>query len=220
MFLQKLTEGLATMSNTTHLDLAEILGCGGDTEDEGFTASFDAALPALITEAAKNPSLRVLNLPSCRFPAAVDQSLADLIKSDTCQLEELMVLRFVRLPGERLTRAPHFLEAMKSCPKSTLQKISFRKTKYSIDDRIHSDWVDPWDPALREDVKCILRLNNSGRSYLVDDATNKQKGIAVLERVNDDMNCLFIHLTENPSLCRPCASNSSERSCRKRQRTC
>jgi hypothetical protein len=47
----------------------------------------------------------------------------------------------------------------------------------------------------------ILRLNQAGRRYLIDDAGSIAKGVEVLVDVRDDLNCLFYHLLENPLLC-------------------
>jgi hypothetical protein len=51
------------------------------------------------------------------------------------------------------------------------------------------------------DVGAILRLNEAGRRYLVQDGTSISKGVEVLSRVNNDINCVFLHLMENPRLC-------------------
>jgi hypothetical protein len=50
-------------------------------------------------------------------------------------------------------------------------------------------------------VGAILRLNEAGRRYLVQDGSSISKGVEVLSRVNNDINCVFIHLLENPRLC-------------------
>jgi hypothetical protein len=51
------------------------------------------------------------------------------------------------------------------------------------------------------DVRAILRLNKAGRRYLVQDGSSIPKGVEVLIRVNNDINCVFLHLSENPRLC-------------------
>jgi hypothetical protein len=51
------------------------------------------------------------------------------------------------------------------------------------------------------DVGTILRLNEAGRRYLVQDGSSISKGVEVLSRVNNDTNCVFLHLLENPRLC-------------------
>jgi hypothetical protein len=51
------------------------------------------------------------------------------------------------------------------------------------------------------DVRPILRLNAAGRRYLVPDGSSISKGVKVLSSVNDDNNCVCLHLLENPRLC-------------------
>jgi hypothetical protein len=50
-------------------------------------------------------------------------------------------------------------------------------------------------------VKAILRLNAAGRRYLIKDGSSISKGIDVLSAVSDEIDCVFLHLLENPSLC-------------------
>jgi hypothetical protein len=50
-------------------------------------------------------------------------------------------------------------------------------------------------------VKAILRLNGAGRRYLIEDGSSISKGVEVMSAVNDDINCVFLHLLENPNLC-------------------
>jgi hypothetical protein len=50
-------------------------------------------------------------------------------------------------------------------------------------------------------VGAILRLNEVGRRYLIEDGSSISKGVEVLSSVNDDINCVFLHLLENPRLC-------------------
>jgi hypothetical protein len=51
------------------------------------------------------------------------------------------------------------------------------------------------------DVRAILRLNAAGRRYLVQDGSSISKGVEMLSMVNNDINCVFLHLFENPRLC-------------------
>ena len=63
-------------------------------------------------------------------------------------------------------------------------------------------FVDDYDQGCL--LQCILRLNEAGRRYLIDDPTSKERGVNVLLKVQDDLNCLFLHLQENPLLCSTC----------------
>jgi hypothetical protein len=51
------------------------------------------------------------------------------------------------------------------------------------------------------DVGAILRLNGAGRRYLIEDGSSISKGVEVLIGVNNNINCVFLHLLENPRLC-------------------
>jgi hypothetical protein len=57
------------------------------------------------------------------------------------------------------------------------------------------------DISQRRDVGAILRLNKAGRRYLVQDGSSVLKGVKVLSAVSDEINCVFLHLLENPRLC-------------------
>jgi hypothetical protein len=59
--------------------------------------------------------------------------------------------------------------------------------------------IDPDDRTKYLDA--ILRLNRAGRRYLAKDGSSISKGVEVLSAVSDDLNCVFLHLSENPRLC-------------------
>jgi hypothetical protein len=58
-------------------------------------------------------------------------------------------------------------------------------------------------------VKAILRLNAAGRRYLITDGSSISKGVDVLSAVSDEIDCVFLHLLENPSLCDRRATDAS-----------
>jgi hypothetical protein len=80
-------------------------------------------------------------------------------------------------------------------------------------------------------VKAILRLNAAGRRYLIKDGSSISRGVDVLSAVSDEIDCVFLHLLENPSLCdrravdtttgtrRPGANLDESSSTRKRERS-
>jgi hypothetical protein len=61
-------------------------------------------------------------------------------------------------------------------------------------------------------IKAILRLNGAGRRYLIKDGASISKGVEVLSAVNDDINCVFLHLLENPGLCNRRAVDATSKS--------
>jgi hypothetical protein len=75
------------------------------------------------------------------------------------------------------------------------QMVSLLKKNYTI-----QRLPDIWDSEAG-DVGAILRLNEAGRQYLVQDGSSISKGVEVLSRVNNDVNFVFFHLLENPTLC-------------------
>jgi hypothetical protein len=62
-------------------------------------------------------------------------------------------------------------------------------------------------------IKAILRLNKAGRRYLIKDGSSISKGVEVLSAVNDDINCVFVHLLEK----RACATEGPWRPRRRRK---
>jgi hypothetical protein len=57
------------------------------------------------------------------------------------------------------------------------------------------------DKAYRSLIAGLLRMKNSGRSRARMDPSNRQAGFAVLSSVSDNVDCLFLHLREIPTLC-------------------
>jgi hypothetical protein len=58
-------------------------------------------------------------------------------------------------------------------------------------------------------IKAILMLNAAGRRYLIKDGSSISKGVDVLSAVSDEIECVFLHLLENPSLCDRRAAETS-----------
>jgi hypothetical protein len=77
------------------------------------------------------------------------------------------------------------------------QLVSILMKNYGLE-RLASDISSADDDRT---VKAILRLNRAGRRYLIKDGSSVSKGVEVLSAVNDDVNCVFLHLLENPGLC-------------------
>jgi hypothetical protein len=75
------------------------------------------------------------------------------------------------------------------------QLVSAVKKTYGLESL--GGWIETRLPT----VGAVLRLNRAGRRYLVQDAASATKGCALLSAVSDDLECLYLHLLENPSLC-------------------
>jgi hypothetical protein len=57
------------------------------------------------------------------------------------------------------------------------------------------------DECFQQLVCGIYQMNNSGRDYVRQDPGNKVKGVLVFDQVSENVECLFLHLRESPSLC-------------------
>jgi hypothetical protein len=48
----------------------------------------------------------------------------------------------------------------------------------------------------------VVRMNKTGRNYIKREPSNAIKGIAVLDSVSENVDCMFVHLRENVALTR------------------
>ena len=148
----------------------------------------------LVEGLAQCSQLKVVKFTATAMTSNLEQALVELISKKNSVLQELMI----DCNGIHRSATRHDCAALFDAIKSN---YSIRK----IDLVSNGDHVwglkSPWSNGLRENIKCIMRLNNAGRNYMVADPYNKQKGFVLLEETNYSMNCLFLHLTDNPSLC-------------------
>jgi hypothetical protein len=97
-------------------------------------------------------------------------------------------------------------------PNTTLKRFKLRNAPLYLDEHKSKDLISviKKNYGLEEiqdlqsdsgDIRSIFDLNRAGRRYLVQDGSSISKGVAVLSRVNDDINSVFLHLLENPRLC-------------------
>jgi hypothetical protein len=49
------------------------------------------------------------------------------------------------------------------------------------------------------DLRAILKLNRAGRRCMSEDGSSIAKGVDLLSAVSDDLDCVFLHLLENPT---------------------
>jgi hypothetical protein len=112
---------------------------------------------------------------------------------DTIQAEEYVAL----VIAFRLNKTLKSLRFRKSTIQLTddedKQMAVFVKKNYALERLRDIDLVG--------DVGAILRLNKAGRRYLVQDGSSISKGVEVLSAVSNEINCVFLHLLENPRLC-------------------
>ena len=63
------------------------------------------------------------------------------------------------------------------------------------------NWRSFLSSEIRKIINGILVMNKAGRRYLLTDPWTKEKGVTALAAAADRLDCLFLHLRENPSLC-------------------
>jgi hypothetical protein len=81
-------------------------------------------------------------------------------------------------------------------------------------EKLHIETIFPKIELENEagDMGAMLRLNEAGRRYLVQDGSSISKGVEVLCDGSNEINCVFLHLLENPTLCDTSAGESNGRS--------
>jgi hypothetical protein len=148
----------------------------------------------LVLQAAANcPELVELKLPIMHYSEAVDESLARLVELEHTSLQALSIGHPLIPRGRRGASYPHFLKALKD---------NVRITHVSLHRPVLYDagLPDPWCEDFTTEVFMVTRLNYCGRSYLKQESFNQNLGYRLLEQVNDDADCLFFHVRENPAL--------------------
>jgi hypothetical protein len=173
------------------------------------------------------------------FDAGALESCASTLRSDiACMLQENASLERLTIQSSIITKIKaddYFVLVTALQRNKTLKRLRFHFTPSSSIPRLNNDENNQMVSLLKKnfalesladinpvgDVGAILRLNGAGRRYLVQDGSSISKGVEVLSKVNDDINCVFFHLLENPRLCDRSAvemvtgadeSNSSSRS--------
>jgi hypothetical protein len=117
--------------------------------------------------------------------ADVDSALANLLRR--CPRLETLTVEGIHSEGVRpsIPHAPfdypHLFKAMAASYSLHALRL----------DRVNNDQMKNMDT--------LLMLNRAGRGYVATDPSSKGKAADVLAKVSDRLDCLFIHLVENPS---------------------
>jgi hypothetical protein len=145
----------------------------------------ESLIPALHEGLGKNSTLEILEL--IQSGSHVTQPSFYIAAVEALQLNKtLKTLRLLRYASRNLTddEAKHLTSVVKK--------------NYGLESLADLDSLDD----RTGDLRSILRLNRAGRGYLVDgQGSIVSRGVNVLIAVSDDLNCVFLHLLENPSLC-------------------
>jgi hypothetical protein len=175
IFLTTLTAGLPSMRNLEALDV--------DIFDETFLRT-TALCPCL-------KRLRLYFNYAYEYTEKIDQALAQCLL-DGPGLEDIELSCTSYDNSWSMHSCPALLEDAKLC--YTIQNIRLVKTP------IHGE-LPLWYDELTTSLEMVCRLNRAGRCYMVNDCGDRSEGHKVLGDVNDDLNCLYFHLRENPVLC-------------------
>jgi hypothetical protein len=149
----------------------------------GLSFMSESVIPALREGLGKNSTLERLELIHI---AHVTQPSFLIAAVDAIQLNKTLKILRICYGTQNLTddEAKHL--------------TSIVKTNYRLESLPELDSSDD----RTKDLRSILRLNETGRGYLPDGhGSVVSKGVSVLSAVSDDLNCVFLHLLENPSLC-------------------
>ena len=158
------------------------------------------AVETIIRAAATMPRLKQLEVHVQSFPPSTDDALAACARENS-QLEELTVHWPPLSPLERYA-TPALCNAMST--NCTMKRINFKHTILPFDTRSF------WDASDAKKIATLIRLNERGRAYLTTEPNCRSAGVSVLEQVSDDIDCLFVHLRENPLLCKIKAASDCE----------
>ena len=150
-------------------------------------------LVALVHAVANCPCLQRFRFSIYAYDPALDLALAHCLATNGA-LQELEIKHETYYePGTPKYTGSALCTALVT--NYTIQKVSL-KAIYARNNHV------PWDASLLETVQALVRLNNAGRGYMARDPSNRRAGSCVLEQVADSLDCLFLHVRENPLLCR------------------
>ena len=154
------------------------------------------ALSSVVRQVALSSSLQSLKVSHNSFPPCLDLSLSEcarhknaIIDYKLCALQGHAVERGILVPKQR--SIPKFVKALNT--NYTIQKVTLEP--------IRPEKPDPWDFDFRTNIDALIHLNVAGRGSAVMDPSNRHKSIDVLNQGSEDLDCIFIHLRENPLIC-------------------
>jgi hypothetical protein len=181
LFHVTLGKSIASMTHLEEFNFCRSLG--GDETVKNLEV-------AILKAAGSSTSLKRLTLTFDEYSESFDEACAQCIAQSTT-LEEIDLHWRIHIFGRLICKAPMLVEAM---------KVNFRVQHIRLVDTFPLATVS-WDEDTRANLDTFTLLNRSGRGYLASDPGNVIAGVQVLEKVADSLNCVFLHLRENPALC-------------------
>jgi hypothetical protein len=68
------------------------------------------------------------------------------------------------------------------------------------------------NPRWFGELRSLLQLNAAGRLYMMEDTNNLYRCTEVLGTVRNNLNCLYLHILENPGICKEfCSTGTNKR---------
>ncbi|GKY97955.1 hypothetical protein MPSEU_000753500 [Mayamaea pseudoterrestris] len=218
-FAEHLPTFYINMSRSLPLMSLESLDLGSLIDEDGHEIfhmvnedAMDNLVPGLFRAAVDCPSLVTFNLPPAIYTAAMDEALARWVRMKDSKLQNVTVNRIAPAFYHPPTCSPLLLTALtETC---AVKNITWNT--------IDADYIEDWanthfrgvvegygdDDSLSEEndgdlksIETVLSLNHAGRGYMVVGAANRVACLKVLEKVKHNLDCLFFHLRENPTLC-------------------
>ncbi|GKY98978.1 hypothetical protein MPSEU_000853500 [Mayamaea pseudoterrestris] len=179
-------------------DLADVLPYMGHLEElqcgapyKSFSPddlAFTNAMSNIAVGAGECLSMKKLSLFIPCFTSGFGDALAECLTANST-IEVIDLRCYLNKKVNTRCSSPSLVKA--TLKNIVVQRISFRDTNL----------CSRWDPNFERELEPSLRLNSAGRKYIALDPRNQHVGFCVLAQVNDSLDCLYIHLRENPLLC-------------------
>jgi hypothetical protein len=172
--------------------------------------SSEAAQNRLIDSLGYCDNLRKLKLKlqPVQWTAFIDQALASCVRNNP-HLSSLEVVKNTTQPKNE--KGPFPVPTLYEAVRRNFVIRSIRL--YDSPTRSRYRRLEEVAPG----IDTTARLNREGRMYMLEDKMNRSKGIDLLGRVSDSLDCLYFHLRENPSLVVP-SHQYDTKQCGKRKR--
>jgi hypothetical protein len=212
-FVAALVAGLPAMARLEAIELA-LADMFFDSEQLDIEENEDGGannVTSIIRAAGSCPYLKHLevHLPTSREPVSYSlrELYAAVVECIQCSssLENVKVIRVEQDIPDDVTSA--FVSVLQN--NYTLKQFEVTPIGGS---ELSSKWT-----TIQRHGSIICRLNEAGRSYEKQDPNNLQKGWQVLEQVLCDVDCIYLHLKNHPSLlsytdiCLPVSSPGTKR---------
>jgi hypothetical protein len=186
-----------------------------DADDDGFYIDNGglAQLRETVPFLRINASLKSLTLV-CEDTAASDVGHLCIDTVSALAVNKSLEYLDIKINGDESISSVDYLAALAALgPNTTLKALRLHPKLDSFDsDQVKEllslirknyglESLDDGLPDPTGEVGYILRLNKAGRRYILRDLSSIPSSIGVFAGVSDDVNCVLVHMLENPRLC-------------------